>query len=56
MRFESYNDTKIFYNFMNLMAIVQKPFNQSNLVAKSGPPAWKELPTWYQISDAGPVL
>jgi pimeloyl-ACP methyl ester carboxylesterase len=35
----------------DLMAIVQKPFNQSNFVAKSGPPAWKELPTWYQISD-----
>ena len=34
------------------MAMVQKPFNQSNFVAKSGPPAWKELPTWYQISDA----
>jgi pimeloyl-ACP methyl ester carboxylesterase len=34
------------------MAIVQKPFHQSNFVAKSGPPAWKQLPTWYQISDA----
>ena len=38
------------------MAIVQKPFNQSNFVAKSGPPAWKELPTWYQISDADRMI
>ncbi|MGC2309422.1 MAG: alpha/beta hydrolase [Nitrososphaeraceae archaeon] len=40
----------------DLMAIVQKPFNQSNFVAKSGPPAWKELPTWYQISDADHMI
>lgn len=40
----------------DLMAIVQKPFNQSNFVAKSGPPAWKELPTWYQISDSDRMI
>ena len=40
----------------DLMAIVQKPFNQSNFVAKSGPPAWKDLPTWYQISDADRMI
>ena len=40
----------------DLMAMVQKPFNQSNFVAKSGPPAWKELPTWYQISDADRMI
>jgi pimeloyl-ACP methyl ester carboxylesterase len=34
----------------DIMAIVQKPFHQSNFVAKSGPPAWKQHPTWYQIS------
>jgi len=33
------------------MAIVQKPINQSVLGEKSGPPAWKQLPTWYQISE-----
>jgi pimeloyl-ACP methyl ester carboxylesterase len=33
----------------NLMAIVQKPFHQSIFVEKSGPPAWKQLPTWYQV-------
>jgi pimeloyl-ACP methyl ester carboxylesterase len=35
----------------DIMAAAQKPFHQSNFVAKSGPPAWKQLPTWYQISD-----
>ncbi len=34
-----------------VMAAAQKPFNQSILVEKSGPPAWKQLPTWYQISE-----
>lgn len=29
----------------NIMAITQKPFHQSNFVAPSGPPAWKQLPT-----------
>jgi hypothetical protein len=33
------------------MAATQKPFNQSILAEKSGPPAWKQLPTWYQISE-----
>jgi pimeloyl-ACP methyl ester carboxylesterase len=38
------------------MAIAQKPFNQSNFVAKSGPPAWKELPTLYQISESDHMI
>ena len=40
----------------HLMAIVQKPFNQSNFMAKSGPPAWKEIPTWYQISESDRMI
>ncbi|MGH9911368.1 MAG: alpha/beta fold hydrolase [Nitrososphaeraceae archaeon] len=40
----------------DLMAITQKPFHQSNFVAASGPPAWKELPTWYQISDSDRMI
>lgn len=28
----------------------QKPINRSILEAKSGPPAWTDLPSWYQIS------
>ena len=38
------------------MAIVQKPFNQSIFMEKSSPPAWKQLPTWYQISDADRMI
>jgi pimeloyl-ACP methyl ester carboxylesterase len=34
-----------------IMAIVQKPINQSFGTEKSGPPAWKQLPTWYQVSE-----
>jgi pimeloyl-ACP methyl ester carboxylesterase len=34
-----------------VLAVVQKPFNQSIIAEKSGPPAWKQLPTWYQISE-----
>jgi pimeloyl-ACP methyl ester carboxylesterase len=33
----------------DIMAVVQKPFNKSIFAEKSGPPAWKQLPTWYQI-------
>lgn len=29
---------------------VQKPINQSIFEEKSGPPAWKDIPSWYQIS------
>jgi pimeloyl-ACP methyl ester carboxylesterase len=35
----------------DILAVVQKPFNQSITAEKSGPPAWKQLPTWYQISE-----
>lgn len=35
----------------NILAVVQKPYNQSIFTDKSGPPAWKQLPTWYQISE-----
>jgi pimeloyl-ACP methyl ester carboxylesterase len=35
----------------DIMAIVQKSFSTSIFAEKSGPPAWKQLPTWYQISE-----
>ena len=38
----------------DIMAIVQKPFHP--FVEKSGPPAWKQLPTWYQISTADHMI
>jgi pimeloyl-ACP methyl ester carboxylesterase len=34
-----------------ILAAAQKPFNQSILDEKSGPPAWKQLPSWYQVSE-----
>ena len=40
----------------DIMAIVQKPFHQSNFAANSGPPAWKQLPTWYQISESDKMI
>lgn len=40
----------------DLMAIVQKPINQSILAEKSGPPAWKQLPTWFQISENDRII
>ncbi|MFZ0896357.1 MAG: alpha/beta hydrolase [Candidatus Nitrosopolaris sp.] len=35
----------------DVMAVVQKPFNLSIFAENSGPPAWKQLPTWYQVSE-----
>ena len=34
-----------------VLAATQKPTSQSILAEKSGPPAWKQLPTWYQVSE-----
>jgi pimeloyl-ACP methyl ester carboxylesterase len=34
-----------------VLAAAQRPYNQSILAEKSGPPAWKQLPTWYAISE-----
>jgi pimeloyl-ACP methyl ester carboxylesterase len=34
-----------------VMAAAQKPFSQSILAEKSGPSAWKQLPSWYQVSE-----
>jgi pimeloyl-ACP methyl ester carboxylesterase len=36
----------------NILAVVQKPANLSGILnKKSGPPAWKQVPTWYQVSE-----
>jgi pimeloyl-ACP methyl ester carboxylesterase len=39
-----------------IMATVQKPINLSVLGEKSGPPAWKLLPTWYQVSESDHMI
>jgi pimeloyl-ACP methyl ester carboxylesterase len=34
-----------------VLAAAQKPYNKSILTEKSGPPAWKQLPSWYLVSE-----
>jgi pimeloyl-ACP methyl ester carboxylesterase len=38
-------------NVTDVLAVVQRPTNESIASEVSGPPAWKQLPTWYQISE-----
>jgi pimeloyl-ACP methyl ester carboxylesterase len=40
----------------DIMAVAQKPFKVSTFGEKSGPPAWKQLPTWYQISEGDHMI
>ena len=59
----AYINPAIFHDFFvqdvdqaqaKVLAVVQKPANISGLVnVKSGPPAWKQLPTWYEVSEHG---
>ncbi|HZE78941.1 MAG TPA: alpha/beta hydrolase [Nitrososphaeraceae archaeon] len=36
---------------VKVIAAAQKPYNQSIATEKSGPPAWKQLPTWYGVTE-----
>ena len=38
------------------LAAVQKPAHQSLFTEKSGPPAWKQLPTWFEVSEADHII
>jgi pimeloyl-ACP methyl ester carboxylesterase len=38
------------------MAAVQKPAHLSLLTEPSGPPAWKQLPTWFEVSEADHII
>jgi pimeloyl-ACP methyl ester carboxylesterase len=40
----------------NILAATQKPPNQSIFVEKSGPPAWKQLPAWFQVSENDRII
>jgi len=33
------------------MAVTQKPLSIKSFVAKSGPPAWKHIRSWYLVSS-----
>ena len=39
-----------------IMAVVQKPGHQSILTESSGPPAWKQLPTWFEVSEGDHII
>ena len=41
-----------------IMAAVQTPTptSQAVLAEPSGPPAWKQLPTWYQVSESDHII
>ena len=34
-----------------IMAVVQRPLSIKSFTAKSGPPAWKHIPSWYLVSS-----
>ena len=39
-----------------ILAAVQKPAHQSLIAEKSGPPAWKQLPTWFAVSENDHII
>ena len=39
-----------------IMAAVQKPAHQSLFTEPSGPPAWKQLPTWFEVSEGDRII
>ena len=38
------------------LAVVQKPAHQSLFTEKSGPPAWKQLPSWFEVSEGDHII
>ena len=38
------------------LAAVQKPAHQSLFAEKSGPPAWKQLPSWFEVSEGDHII
>lgn len=39
----------------SILGVIQKPTNLTG-TEKSGPPAWKNLPTWYQVSESDHLI
>jgi pimeloyl-ACP methyl ester carboxylesterase len=35
----------------HIMAVTQRPLSIKSFVSKSGPPAWKHIPSWYLVSS-----
>jgi pimeloyl-ACP methyl ester carboxylesterase len=40
----------------SIMAAVQKPLSINSFTAKSGPPAWKQLPSWYMVATRDQMI
>lgn len=40
----------------SILGAVQKPTNLTGTSEKSGPPAWRNLPTWYQVSESDRLI
>jgi pimeloyl-ACP methyl ester carboxylesterase len=38
------------------LAVVQKPAHQSLFTEPSGPPAWKQRPTWFEVSENDRII
>ncbi|HEY9387405.1 MAG TPA: alpha/beta hydrolase, partial [Nitrososphaeraceae archaeon] len=38
------------------LAVVQKPAHQSLFTEPSGPPSWKQLPTWFEVSESDHII
>jgi pimeloyl-ACP methyl ester carboxylesterase len=38
------------------LAVVQKPAHQSFATEPSGAPAWKQLPTWFEVSEGDRII
>jgi len=39
-----------------IMAVVQKPLSMKSFTTKSGPPAWKHIPSWYLVSSKDQMI
>ncbi len=39
-----------------VMAAVQKPLSINSFISKSGPPAWKHLPSWYMVATEDQMI
>ncbi len=40
----------------SVMAAVQKPLSINSFTARSGPPAWKHIPSWYMVATEDQMI
>ena len=39
-----------------VMAAVQKPLSMNSFTGRSGPPAWKQIPSWYMVATEDQMI